>query len=115
MEPVATVVERLRQICLALPETLEEITWGSDLNFRERTKVFCFLGESSMTIEVPKDTLIGLLDDPRFALAAYLCWFGWQTIQLVEPIDWDEVEGLFHGSYRLVAPKTLARQGTESS
>ena len=105
-----TNIERLRRICLALPETHEEITWGSDLNFRVRSKIFCFPGETSMTIKVPKDALIGLLDDPRFALAAYVGRFGWLTMQLVEPIDWAEVDGLVRGSYRLIAPRTLARQ-----
>jgi predicted DNA-binding protein (MmcQ/YjbR family) len=110
---VSAVVDHLREICLALPETHEEITWGSDLNFRVRAKIFCFPGETAITVKVPKDALIGLLDDPRFALAAYVGRFGWLTMQLVEPIDWAEVEGLVRGSYRLIAPKTLARQVTE--
>ena len=105
-----TNIERLRQICLALPETHEEITWGSDLTLRVRGKIFCFPGETATTIKVPKDALIGLLDDPRFTLAAYVGRFGWLTMQLVEPVDWAEVEGLVRGSYRLIAPKTLARQ-----
>ncbi len=110
---MSAVVDHLREICLALPETHEEITWGSDLNFRVRAKIFCFPGETAITVKVPKDALIGLLDDPRFALAAYVGRFGWLTMQLVEPIDWAEVEGLVRGSYRLIAPKTLARQVTE--
>ena len=110
---VPTVVERLRQICLALPETHEEITWGTDVNFRVRSKIFCFPGETSMTVKVPKDALIVLLDDPRFSVAPYVGRFGWLTMQFVEPIDWAEVEGLVRGSYRLIAPKTLARLVTE--
>ena len=103
-------IERLRRICLALPETHEEIAWGSDVNLRVRGKTFCFPGEIAMTVKVPKDALIGLLEDPRFALAAYVGRFGWLTMQLVEPIDWAEVALLVRGSYRLIAPKTLARQ-----
>ena len=96
-----TNIERLRRICLALPETHEEITWGSDLNFRVRSKIFCFPGETSMTVKVPKEALIGLLDDPRFALAAYVGRFGWLTMRFVEPIDWAEVD---HDTGQLAAP-----------
>jgi len=110
---VPNVVERLRRICLELPEIHEEVTWGTDVNFRVRSKIFCFPGETSMTVKVPRDALIGLLDDPRFKLAAYVGRFGWLTMQFVEPIDWAEVEGLVRGSYRLIAPKTLARFVTE--
>ena len=112
---MTSVVERLQQISLALPETHEEVTWGSDLTFRVRTKIYCFPGEASMTVKVPKDALIGLLDDPRFALAPYVGRFGWLTMQLVEPVDWIEVESLVRGSYRLIAPKTLARQVSDSA
>ena len=38
---MATNVDRLRAIALALPETHEEITWGTDITFRVRTKIFC--------------------------------------------------------------------------
>jgi predicted DNA-binding protein (MmcQ/YjbR family) len=103
------VTERLRSIALALPEAHEEVTWGTDLNFRVRGKIFCFPGETAMTVKVPKDQLVGLLDDPRFRLAAYVGRFGWLTMDLVEPIDWQEVGSLVVGSYRLIAPKALAK------
>ena len=106
-------LDRLRALALSLPEATEELTW-EEVNFRVRGKIFCFPGETSMTVKVPKDALIGLLEDPRFALAAYVGRFGWLTIQLVEPIDWAEVEGLVRGSYRLIAPKALAREVVES-
>ena len=104
-----TVVARLGVIALALPETHEEVTWGTDLNYRVRGKIFCFPGEHEMTVKVPKDALLPLLDDPRFRLAAYVGRFGWLTMRLTPPIDWDEVAELVRGSYRLIAPKALAR------
>ncbi|MFN8518807.1 MAG: MmcQ/YjbR family DNA-binding protein [Chloroflexota bacterium] len=107
-EPI-DVTDRLRAIALALPEAHEEVTWGSDLNFRVRDKIFCFPGETAMTIKVPKDQLVGLLDDPRFRLAAYVGRFGWLTMELAVPIDWEEVRSLVVGSYRLIAPKSLAK------
>jgi predicted DNA-binding protein (MmcQ/YjbR family) len=104
----ADVVQRLRAIALALPETHEEVTWG-DINFRVRTKIFCSPGPERFAVKVANDQLIGLLEDPRFELAPYWGRFGWVRVRLDPPIDWDEVTALIHGSYRLIAPKALAR------
>ena len=46
---------------------------------------------------------------PRFARAAYVGRFGWVTMQLSGPVDWDEVDELIRTSYCLVAPRKLAR------
>ena len=81
---MATVMDHLRAISLALPETTEEVTWGTDINFRVRGKIFCFPGDTAMTVKVPKESLIGLLEDPRFALAAYVGRFGWLTMQFLD-------------------------------
>jgi predicted DNA-binding protein (MmcQ/YjbR family) len=103
-------VERLRAIALALPETHEELTWGSDITFRVRTRIFCTPGDGSeFAIKVANDQLIGLLEDPRFQLAPYWGRFGWVKVRLEPPVDWDEVTALIHGSYRLIAPKALAK------
>ena len=59
-------VERIRRLALALPEATEELTWG-DVNFRVRTKIFCFPGETGLTVKADPDELQALLGDPRFA------------------------------------------------
>ena len=38
-------LERMRELCMALPEATEEVTWGTDINFRVRKKIFCFPGD----------------------------------------------------------------------
>ena len=37
--------ERMRRIALALPETHEEVTWGTDVNFRVPVKQVCVEAE----------------------------------------------------------------------
>ncbi len=98
----------LRRIALRLPEATEETTWG-DVNFRVRGKIFCFPGDASMTVKADPEELDALLADPRFARAAYVGRFGWVSMQLASPVDWDEVDELIRTSYCLVAPRTLAR------
>jgi predicted DNA-binding protein (MmcQ/YjbR family) len=102
-------VERIRALALALPETTEEITWGTDVNFRVRNKIFCFPGETGMTVKADADELDALLGDPRFARAAYVGRFGWVTMTFDRPVDWDEVAELVRTSYCLIAPVRLAR------
>ena len=99
----------IRNLALRLPEATEEVTWG-DVNYRVRTKIFCFPGDTSMTVKADPEELDALLGDPRFARAAYVGRFGWVTMQLSGPVDWDEVDELIRTSYCLVAPKKLAQQ-----
>lgn len=106
----STNLDRIRERCAQLPEVHEEITWGEDLTIRVGKKIFCFPGETAFTVKASKDELLSLLDDPRIAPAAYVGRFGWITVQLDEPVDWDEVDRLIRTSYRLIAPKKLAAQ-----
>lgn len=101
-----TMIQRL---ALRLPEATEETTWG-DVNYRVRAKIFCFPADTSMTVKADPEELDALLGDPRFARAAYVGRFGWVTMQLTAPVDWDEVDELIRTSYCLVAPRKLARQ-----
>ena len=108
------MVDRLRKIATALPEVTEEITWGEDLNFRVNKKIFLFPGATSMTFKADPSEKDALLAESagRFALAAYVGRFGWLTMQLgpsVKQVDWDEVRELVGTSYRLIAPKRLAK------
>ena len=62
--------ERMRTIALALPETTEEVTWGTDVNFRVAKKIFLFPGEEAMTIKADPDEREALLATGRFRVAA---------------------------------------------
>jgi predicted DNA-binding protein (MmcQ/YjbR family) len=105
-------LERMRKIAMALPEATEEVTWGTDINFRVRKKIFCFPGSGGgMTVKADKAELAALLDDARFSPAPYLARGGWVRMDLqstpVSGVDWDEIRELIHTSYMLIAPKTL--------
>lgn len=102
----------MRSISMALPEATEEVTWGTDINFRVRKKIFCFPGDgATLTVKAERDELAPLLDDPRFRPAPYLARGGWVRMDLqLAPVDWDEVRELIHTSYVLIAPKKLGAQ-----
>ncbi|MCU1393691.1 MAG: uncharacterized protein JWM34_2119 [Ilumatobacteraceae bacterium] len=114
-QQLATGLTKLRAIAMALPEATEEVTWGSDVNFRVRNKIFCFPGSGgTLTVKADKAELAALLDDPRFTPAPYLARGGWvrMTLQTLPPskVDWAEVTELIHTSYVLIAPKKLGAQ-----
>jgi predicted DNA-binding protein (MmcQ/YjbR family) len=109
---LARNLERMRSLAMALPEATEELTWGTDINFRVRKKIFAFPGEGgSLTIKADREELPALLADSRFKPAPYLARGGWVRMDLTTgTLDWDEIDELIRTSYCLIAPKKLSAQ-----
>lgn len=113
-------LERLRAICFALPEVSERISHGSPSFFIRDKKVLCSFhpdqhhGEHGMSIWAPappgvQEQLVE--DEPdRFYRPPYVGVRGWIGVRLDRDADWDEIDGIVHDAYRLVAPKSLVRQ-----
>ena len=110
------ILERMRVLAMALPEATEELTWGTDINFRVCKKIFAFPGQGgSLTVKADREELPALLGDSRFCPAPYLARGGWVSMDLTaRPVDWDEIDELIRTSYCLIAPKKLAAQLVES-
>ncbi len=108
---------RLTKICLALPETTRQCH-GLHAGFRVRKKTFVYFlndhhgdGIVSVSAKVIRgdNTALVAANPARFYLPAYIASKGWVALRLdVGEIDWEEVAELVVGSYRLVAPKSLA-------
>jgi predicted DNA-binding protein (MmcQ/YjbR family) len=109
---LAKNLERMRKLALALPEATEEITWGTDINFRVRKKIFAFPGQGgTLTVKADREELPALLADARFTPAPYLARGGWVRMDLTTAApDWEEIDELIRTSYCLIAPKKLAAQ-----
>ena len=106
-------IDRLRAICLALPEAREKEAWG-DPTFRVRDRIFAMEkrgdGRISVWIKAPPGSqavLVGA-DPARFFVPPYVGHRGWVGIRLDTAPDWDEVAVLVRRSYRMTAPKRLA-------
>ena len=117
-DPADPRLERLSAICLDLPEATREIT-GRHAAFRVRGRTFVYFLDDHHG-----DGIVGLnakaacgaaemliAEDPeRFYRPAYLGHRGWVGVRLdTGAVDWDEVAGFVVDSYRLCAPKSLAR------
>jgi predicted DNA-binding protein (MmcQ/YjbR family) len=108
-----TNLGRLRRICLALPEAIEQETWGEP-TMRVRSKIFCFPREHGMTVKADPGERAALLADARFSPAPYLARAGWVSMALGRSVEWDEVDELVRTSYVLIAPKRLGRLVVEA-
>ena len=104
-------LDRLRGICLQLPEAAERETWGHP-TFRVRDKIFASCAEDGSTLgfKAHPDELEALLGDDRFERSAYVGRYGWVTMTLAGRVAWDEVDELIRSSYLLIAPRRLAAQ-----
>ena len=107
------VLERLRRVCLALPETKETITWGRP-HFRVGEKIFSGCGEAKGRVSIgmkaePGEAAI-LLKLPGIEKAPYSRPNdGWISLDPAVFDDWDEIARLVTNSFRLIAPKRLTR------
>jgi predicted DNA-binding protein (MmcQ/YjbR family) len=110
-------IDRVRRLCLALPETFELEAWGHP-TFRVgsgRGKMFCTAAEdgSSVTLKAdPAERPALLAQGDPFYLPPYVGGKGWVGVNLGRSTDWEEVAELIATAYCLIAPKRLAENVT---
>jgi predicted DNA-binding protein (MmcQ/YjbR family) len=107
------VIDRIREICLALPESKEVMAWGHP-TFRAPKKMFAACGtdkdgSASLGLKVGFDRQEELLKDPRFFPTPYAAHQGWVSLRLRPRMDWAELTALVTEAYRQVAPKRLLK------
>jgi hypothetical protein len=108
-------VDRLRAICLALPETSEKMAWGEP-TWRVKGKLFVQLdnhhhGADHLAVWLPaplgeQESLI-FLDPQRFFRPPYVGPRGWVGVRIDRRPDWKLVTTLVKQAYREVAPPRL--------
>lgn len=110
---IKKVLDRVRKICLSLPEVNEVEAWGHP-TFRAPKKMFAAMGgekdgSASLGLLVGFDRQDELLTDARFFPTPYAAHRGWVTLRLQPNMDWDEVAALAQEAYRQVAHKRLIK------
>jgi hypothetical protein len=111
--PKPVTVAQVRALALALPESEEVVTWGTDLTWRVRSKIFAMGGPASPAISVKcskeeQAELIAAAPD-IYQPAAYVGRFGWVSVTLAH-VDAGEIGELLIEAWRQTAPKKLVRQ-----
>jgi predicted DNA-binding protein (MmcQ/YjbR family) len=112
------LLDRVRRLCLELPEAFEVETWEHP-TFRVgsgRGKIFCIAHADGSSIRLkadPAEREALLAQGGPFYVPAYVGHKGWVGVNLADGrVDWDEVAELIATSYCLISPKRLARQVT---
>jgi predicted DNA-binding protein (MmcQ/YjbR family) len=113
-------LERLREICLALPEAEEKLFGGhSTPTFRVRDKIFAMYtdnhhddGRVAMWCKAPpgaQDVLVSG-DPERYFKPPYVGPKGWIGVNLDSNADWQFIAELVADNYRMTAPRRLLKQ-----
>ena len=106
-------IDRLRTLCLSLPEAAEKEAWG-DPTFRIRDKIFAMVkrgdGRLSVWYKAPEGAQEILIEaaPAQFFRPPYVGPKGWVGMRLDDNPDWSEVAAQIERSYRLIAPKRVA-------
>jgi len=108
--------DRVRRVCLALPEAREKIAWGEP-TFRVRDRMFLMFannhhGDGRIAVwcrAAPgaQEDLVRA-DPGQFFVPPYVGTAGWIGIHLNKGLDRSVLAGLVRDGYLEVAPKRLA-------
>jgi hypothetical protein len=109
-------LKRLREICLALPETFEKEAWG-ECTFRVTGgSMFAMTdshhhGSAHVAVWVKAEPMVQEIlvhaDAKRFFVPPYLGPKGWVGVRLDYKVDWDELRGMLEDAHLMSAPKRL--------
>jgi hypothetical protein len=110
------VLERIRKICLALPETSERLSHGAPSFFIQGTKCFLMVldnhhddGIFGVWCAAPpgNQELLISANAERFFRPPYVGHRGWLGVRFNDGVDWDELEGIVEDAFASVAPAKL--------
>ena len=109
-------LERIRRICLALPEVSERLSHGAPTFFVRGKRAFVMVltnhhgdGRFAIWCAAPPGLQAMLVEaDPeRFFVPPYVGHRGWLGLRLDRALDWDELAGIIEDAYAEVAPPAL--------
>jgi hypothetical protein len=109
-------LRRLREICLALPETSERLSHGAPTFFIRGKRAFLmvltdFHGDGRFAIWCAAPTgmqaMLVEADPEKFFVPPYVGHRGWLGVRLDRGLDWDELAGITEDAYAEVAPPKL--------
>ncbi len=117
------VLAKLREICLALPETSERLSHGAPTFFVRGKRAFVMVmtnhhgdGRFALWCAAPEgmQSMLVEADPERFFVPPYVGHRGWLGVRLDRGRHWDELAGIAEDAYAAVAPPKLveaARRG----
>ena len=112
-------LERIRRICLELPEVSERLSHGAPTFFVRGKRAFVMVltdhhgdGRFAIWCAAP-DGLQRMLveaDPERFFVPPYVGHRGWLGVRLDRSLDWDELTGIVEDAFAEVVPRALVER-----
>jgi hypothetical protein len=110
------LLDKVRALCIALPEVIERQSHGEPAWFVRGRKMFLTyadhhhddrLGFWCAAPEGAQQALVAA-DPERYYVPPYVGTRGWIGVRLdVPPVDWAAVTEIVEDAYRVIAPKSL--------
>ncbi len=109
-------LDRIRAICLGLPETSERLSHGAPTFFVRARRAFLMVltnhhgdGRFAIWCAAGEGVQHILVDSgpERFFVPPYVGHRGWLGVRLDRGLDWDEIAGIIEDAYADVAPAKL--------
>jgi hypothetical protein len=107
---------RIRELCLALPETSERLSHGAPTFFVRGKRAFLMVltnhhgdGRFALWCAAPEgmQRMLVETDPERFFVPPYVGHRGWLGVRLDRGLDWNELAGIAEDAYAEVAPPGL--------
>ena len=113
---MADPLDRVRALCLALPEAIEKVSHGeptwfvrkvfvsfADRHHDDRVAIWCAAPPGAQQARVSADP-------EHYFVPPYVGGRGWLGVYLDVPVDWEEIGELVTDAYRTVAPRRLVAE-----
>ena len=117
------VLAKLREVCLAFPETSERLSHGAPTFFVREKRSFLMVltnhhgdGRFAIWCAAPDgmQKMLVEADPERFFVPPYVGHRGWLGVRLDRGIHWDELTGIAEDAYVHVAPAKLVEAAQKS-
>ena len=100
-------IEAIRQHCLSLPHTTEQIQWGADLVFKIGGKMYAAAAlddrhAGRLSFKSTPEGFAELIEREGFEPAAYAARYHWVTVLPPHRVRDDEVRALLRAAYEIV-------------
>jgi predicted DNA-binding protein (MmcQ/YjbR family) len=117
-------LQRIREICLAMPGATEQIQWGSDLVFKIGGKMFCVActepvapPKVAMSFKCDDETFAELVERDGVIPAPYLARAKWVALQQFDTLDASQLLPLITRAFEIVSaklPKSKAKKAKKA-
>ena len=115
MSQSSSALERVRRICLALPETNERPSHGAPTFFiRDKRSFVTYMddhhGDGRLVLWCASSSdvqqMLATSRPEQFCVPPYVAHLGWVGVRLDRDLSWDEIASVIADAHRVVLEKT---------